>query len=120
MLGLNFAVGVVTRFQWNFSSGELGVVFKVFGQGIGQTLAMEGMFAFFLESALVGALVWGSVWARVILPGCTRRGRRAGCRLFHPRYQRLYPWSAMRLLRAALWNSDIGAYLFNPWAIICS
>src|SRR5215813_1856460 len=29
------------------------------GGGIGQTLAMEGMFAFFLESAFVGALIWG-------------------------------------------------------------
>src|SRR5208337_2613138 len=26
---------------------------------IGQTLAMEGMFAFFLESAFVGVLIWG-------------------------------------------------------------
>ena len=29
------------------------------GGVIGQTLAMEGMFAFFLESAFVGALIWG-------------------------------------------------------------
>jgi cytochrome d ubiquinol oxidase subunit I len=32
---------------------------KFAGNLIGQTLAMEGMFAFFLESAMVGALVWG-------------------------------------------------------------
>jgi cytochrome d ubiquinol oxidase subunit I len=29
------------------------------GGVIGQTLAMEGMFAFFLESAFIGALIWG-------------------------------------------------------------
>jgi cytochrome d ubiquinol oxidase subunit I len=29
------------------------------GGVIGQTLAMEGMFAFFLESGMIGALVWG-------------------------------------------------------------
>jgi hypothetical protein len=29
------------------------------GDVVGQTLAMEGMFAFFMESAFVGALVWG-------------------------------------------------------------
>jgi cytochrome d ubiquinol oxidase subunit I len=33
--------------------------FKPEANLIGQTLAMEGMFAFFMESALVGALVWG-------------------------------------------------------------
>ena len=32
---------------------------KYAGGVIGQTLAMEGMFAFFLESAFVGALIWG-------------------------------------------------------------
>src|SRR6185437_8454475 len=36
-------------FGLNFSAGGI----------IGQTLAMEGMFAFFLESAFVGALIWG-------------------------------------------------------------
>src|SRR5262249_11939654 len=29
------------------------------GGVIGRTLAMEGMFAFFLESAFIGALIWG-------------------------------------------------------------
>jgi cytochrome d ubiquinol oxidase subunit I len=32
---------------------------KFSGNVVGQTLAMEGMFAFFLESALVGVMVWG-------------------------------------------------------------
>ncbi len=32
---------------------------KYAGGVIGQTLAMEGMFAFFLESAFIGALIWG-------------------------------------------------------------
>src|SRR5262249_2018835 len=32
---------------------------KYGGGVIGQTLAMEGMFAFFLESAFIGALIWG-------------------------------------------------------------
>src|SRR5947208_14303468 len=32
---------------------------KYVGAVIGQTLAMEGMFAFFLESAFVGAFIWG-------------------------------------------------------------
>jgi cytochrome bd ubiquinol oxidase subunit I len=32
---------------------------KYAGGVVGQTLAMEGMFAFFLESAFIGALIWG-------------------------------------------------------------
>jgi cytochrome bd ubiquinol oxidase subunit I len=37
-----------------------GAEFSRYAGGvIGQTLAMEGMFAFFLESAFVGALIWG-------------------------------------------------------------
>ena len=44
------------EFQFGTNWGEFT---KFAGGVIGQTLAMEGMFAFFLESALVGALVWG-------------------------------------------------------------
>ena len=47
-------------FRWNFSLARTGPAFSKFsGNIIGQTLAMEGMFAFFLESAMIGAMVWG-------------------------------------------------------------
>lgn len=43
-----------------FQFGTNWADFSHFAGGvIGQTLAMEGMFAFFLESAFVGALIWG-------------------------------------------------------------
>src|SRR5580765_6475421 len=60
IFGLNFAVGVVTGIPMEFQFGTNWAAFSRHAGGvIGQTLAMEGMFAFFLESALIAALVWG-------------------------------------------------------------
>lgn len=60
IFGLNFALGVVTGLPMEFQFGTNWAGFSRYAGGIvGQTLAMEGMFAFFLESAFVGALVWG-------------------------------------------------------------
>jgi len=60
IFGLNFAVGVVTVIPMEFQFGTNWAAFtKYSGEVIGQTLAMEGMFAFLLESAMIGALVWG-------------------------------------------------------------
>jgi len=60
IFGLNFAVGVVTGIPMEFQFGtNWAGLSKYAGGVIGQTLAMEGMFAFFLESAFVGALIWG-------------------------------------------------------------
>src|SRR5271166_7182468 len=60
IFGLNFAIGVVTGIPMEFQFGTNWAGFSRYAGGtIGQTLAMEGMFAFFLESAFVGALIWG-------------------------------------------------------------
>src|SRR6516225_844365 len=60
IFGINFVVGVVTGIPMEFQFGTNWSVFSRFAGGvIGQTLAMEGLFAFFLESAFVGALIWG-------------------------------------------------------------
>ena len=60
IFGLNFAVGVVTGIPMEFQFGTNWAAFsKYSGAVIGQTLAMEGMFAFFLESAFIGAFIWG-------------------------------------------------------------
>src|SRR6266487_155499 len=60
IFGLNFAVGVVTGIPMEFQFGTNWADFSKYAGGVvGQTLAMEGMFAFFLESAFVGALIWG-------------------------------------------------------------
>lgn len=60
IFGVNFAIGVVTGIPMEFQFGTNWAGFSRYAGGvIGQTLAMEGMFAFFLESAFIGALIWG-------------------------------------------------------------
>ncbi len=60
IFGLNFAMGVVTGIPMEFQFGTNWAVFSQrTGAVIGQTLAMEGIFAFFLESSFLGLLVWG-------------------------------------------------------------
>jgi cytochrome bd ubiquinol oxidase subunit I len=60
IFGLNFALGVVTGVPMEFQFGTNWAEFsRRTGSVIGQTLAMEGIFAFFLESAFLGLLVFG-------------------------------------------------------------
>jgi len=60
IFGINFAVGVVTGIPMEFQFGTNWAEFsRISGGVIGQSLAMEGMFAFFLESSFLGLLVWG-------------------------------------------------------------
>jgi cytochrome d ubiquinol oxidase subunit I len=60
VFGLTFVVGVVTGIPMEFQFGTNWAHFSRHAGGvIGQTLAMEGMFAFLLESAFVGVLVFG-------------------------------------------------------------
>src|SRR5208283_4518527 len=57
---LNFAVGVVTGIPMEFQFGTNWARFSEFSGGvIGTTLAMEGMFAFFLESTFLGLFLYG-------------------------------------------------------------
>jgi cytochrome d ubiquinol oxidase subunit I len=60
IFGINFVIGVVTGIPMEFQFGTNWAVFSRFAGGvIGQTLAMEGMFAFFLESAFLGLFLYG-------------------------------------------------------------
>jgi cytochrome d ubiquinol oxidase subunit I len=60
IFGINFAVGVVTGVPMEFQFGTNWAAFSRYAGGvIGQTLAMEGLFAFFLESSFLGLLVFG-------------------------------------------------------------
>src|SRR3984885_4026233 len=55
IFGLNFAMGVVTGIPLEFQFGTNWARFSNYaGEIIGQTLAMEGVFAFILESAFLG------------------------------------------------------------------
>jgi len=60
VLAINFAMGVVTGIPMEFQFGTNWARFsKAAGGVIGQTLAMEGVFSFFLESSFLGAFLWG-------------------------------------------------------------
>ena len=60
IFGINFIMGVVTGIPMEFQFGTNWSHFSRFAGGvIGQTLAMEGMFAFFLESAFLGLFLYG-------------------------------------------------------------
>ena len=61
IFGINFAVGVVTGVPMEFQFGTNWAAFSRYAGGvIGQTLAMEGLFAFFLESGFLAVLVFGA------------------------------------------------------------
>ncbi|HXF27488.1 MAG TPA: cytochrome ubiquinol oxidase subunit I [Bryobacteraceae bacterium] len=60
IFAINFAVGVVTGIPMEFQFGTNWARFsRAAGGVIGQTLAMEGMYSFFLESSFLGLFLLG-------------------------------------------------------------
>ena len=59
IFGITFLFGVVTGIPMEFQFGTNWAAFSRFAGGvIGQTLAMEGVFAFFLESSFIGLFLF--------------------------------------------------------------
>ena len=75
IFAVTFAFGVVTGIPMEFQFGTNWSNFSRYAGGvIGQTLAMEGMFSFFLESFLLGVMLFGEkrfgqkvVWVATLL-----------------------------------------------------
>jgi cytochrome bd ubiquinol oxidase subunit I len=60
IFGINFVFGVVTGIPMEFEFGTNWARFsRLSGGVIGQPLAMEGVFSFFLESAFLGLFLYG-------------------------------------------------------------
>src|SRR5208283_2317354 len=60
IFAINFVFGVVTGIPMEFQFGTNWARFSQAAGGvIGQTLAMEGVFSFFLESSFLGAFLFG-------------------------------------------------------------
>jgi cytochrome d ubiquinol oxidase subunit I len=60
IFAINFAMGVVTGIPMEFQFGANWARFSQAAGGvIGQTLAMEGVFSFFLESSFLGVFLYG-------------------------------------------------------------
>ena len=89
IFGINFAVGVVTGIPMEFQFGTNWAAFsKAAGGVIGQTLAMEGVFSFFLESSFLGLFLFGEkkTWPRgPLVRRLSRFPRFLALRIFHRR-----------------------------------
>jgi cytochrome d ubiquinol oxidase subunit I len=124
IFGLNFAVGVVTGIPMEFQFGTNWAGFSRYAGGvIGQTLAMEGMFAFFLESAFVGALIWGEkrlgpryhfLAALAVALG----GWISGYFILVTNAFMQHPVGYQIEADGSLGIASLSAYLLNPWVLV--
>ena len=123
IFGINFAVGVVTGIPLEFQFGTNWGRFSTYAGGvIGLTLAMEGMFAFFAESAFLALFLYAEkrlgpkkhLGAAVMLfLGSWLSGYFiivTNAFMQHPVGYGTRPDGALEL-------TDVGAFLLNPWAL---
>jgi cytochrome bd ubiquinol oxidase subunit I len=90
---------------------------------IGQTLAMEGMFAFLLESALVGAVVWGEkrLGPRnhfIAALGVATGSWLSGYFIIVTNAFMQHPVGHGLSADGTLHIADLSTYLGNPWAFV--
>jgi len=124
IFGLNFAVGVVTGIPMEFQFGTNWAGFSRYAGGvIGQTLAMEGMFAFFLESAFIGALIWGEkrlgpryhfLAAVAVATGSWL----SGYFILVTNAFMQHPVGYLQSPDGSLGIDSLTAFLLNPWAMV--
>lgn len=123
IFGINFALGVVTGIPMEFQFGTNWAEFsRAAGGVIGQTLAMEGIFSFFLESSFLGLFLYGERrlgrighwWAGfLVFLGSWMSGYlivATDAWMQHPTGYRLLPSGEIEL--ASFWG-----LLLNPWAL---
>ena len=122
IFGINFAVGVVTGIPMEFQFGTNWARFSRYAGGvIGQTLAMEGLFAFFLESSFLGLLVFGERRPRPAraLPGRARAFVGSWLSVLHHLHQCLHAAPVGHVLGpgGTLELHDFWTFLLNPLAL---
>lgn len=123
IFGLTFVVGVVSGIPLEFQFGtNWSQLVKKTGSILGQTLAMEGIFAFFLESTFLYLLIFGEkklskkmhcAVSFLLLLGTWLSGYFIICTnafLQHPVGYRLDEQGMFHL-------TSVSALLTNPWAI---
>lgn len=124
IFGLNFAVGVVTGIPMEFQFGTNWAGFSKYAGGvIGQTLAMESMFAFLLESAFVGALIWGEKrlgprYHFLSAVGVAVGSWLSGYFILVTNGFMQHPVGFRFESDGTLGIASISAYLFNPWSLV--
>ncbi|HEY5955913.1 MAG TPA: cytochrome ubiquinol oxidase subunit I, partial [Polyangiaceae bacterium] len=124
IFGLTFAIGVVTGIPMEFQFGTNWARFSVqTGEVIGQSLGMEGMFAFFLESSFLSVLLFGekrfgpkvhlaAAWALFVGSWLS------GYFIIVTNAFMQHPVGHSVDANAVVHLKDFGQYLFNPWALI--
>jgi cytochrome d ubiquinol oxidase subunit I len=123
IFALNFAMGVVTGIPMEFQFGTNWARFSRFsGELVGQALAMEGVFAFFLESTFLGLFLFGErrlgprkhlASAVALALGSWLSGYFvivANAFMQHPVGYRLDEDGVLHL-------ASFRQYIFNPWAL---
>ncbi|NVB81985.1 MAG: cytochrome ubiquinol oxidase subunit I [Kofleriaceae bacterium] len=123
IFAINFALGVVTGIPMEFQFGTNWARFSAYSGGvIGMTLAMEGMFAFFAESAFLGLFLFGEkklgpkghlVTALMIFLGSWLSGYfiiTTNAFMQHPQGYAVGADGNLHL-------DDVWAFLGNPWAL---
>ena len=124
IFGLNFAVGVVTGIPMEFQFGTNWSEFSKYAGGvIGQTLAMEGMFAFFLESAFISALIWGEKrlgprYHFLAAIGVALGSWLSASFIIVTNAFMQHPVGYQIEANGTLGITNLGTYLLNPWALI--
>jgi cytochrome d ubiquinol oxidase subunit I len=121
---INFTMGVVTGIPLEFQFGTNWARFSAAAGGvIGNTLAMEGLFAFFAESTFLGLFLFGEkklsprahlLTAFMVFLGSWVSGYfivTTNAFMQHP------VGHAMREVGGRMELVDMWGYLFNPWAI---
>jgi cytochrome d ubiquinol oxidase subunit I len=123
IFGINFALGVVTGIPMEFQFGTNWARFSAYAGGvIGLTLALEGMFAFFAESAFLGLFLFGErrlgprghlLSVVMVFLGSWLSGYfiiATNAFMQHPTGYAVAGDGTLQL-------ADLWAYLLNPWAL---
>src|SRR5438094_3498610 len=123
IFAVNFALGVVTGIPMEFQFGTNWGRFSNYAGGvIGLTVAMEGMFAFFAESAFLGLFLFGEQrlrpWGHMLAAVMLFLGSwlsayfivATNAFMQHPVGYSIGRGGALQL-------SDFWGYMFNPWAV---
>jgi cytochrome d ubiquinol oxidase subunit I len=123
IFGINFALGVVTGIPMEFQFGTNWASFaRTAGGVIGQTLAMEGVFSFFLESSFLGLLLYGEKrlgprghwWAAFLV---FLGSWLSGFFIVATNAWMQHPVGHAREAGGALRLESLGALLSNPWLV---
>jgi cytochrome d ubiquinol oxidase subunit I len=123
VFGVNFAFGVVTGIPLEFEFGTNWARFSDEAGGvIGLTLALEGMFAFFAESAFLGLFLYGEKkigprWHMISAVMVFLGSWLSGYFIVVTNAFMQHPVGYTQIQGGRLELLDAAAYVFNPWAL---